>query len=159
MARKDEAVDGRLAAFVGLCRRAGLKATHQRLEIFRDLAGTAEHPGAEAVYRRVKARIPALSLDTVYRTLRLLEARGVIARVASAGDRARFDANTEPHCHFVCRRCGRVLDFFDEDLGELAAPAGAAALGAVESVRVELQGVCRDCQAAGRGAGRGRPRA
>ena len=65
----------RVAEFVAACRRQGVKATHQRTEILRELAGTEEHPDAETIHERVRQRIPALSLDTVYRTLKLLEAR------------------------------------------------------------------------------------
>ena len=94
----------RVADFVEVCRRQGVKATHQRTEILRELAGTQEHPDAETIYARVRQRIPAISLDTVYRTLRLLEEKGVIARVGSMRDRTRFDANTDRHHHFVCSR-------------------------------------------------------
>ena len=142
-----DTVAERLTTFLGMCRQVGLKATHQRAEIYRELAGTKEHPDAATVYRRVRRRIPAISLDTVYRTLRLLEAKGVISRVVSRGDRTRFDADTERHHHFVCRGCGAVKDFYDEELNALCAPPEAAALGKVESVQVALLGVCTACSA------------
>ena len=142
-----DVVEERLAAFIKMCRKVGLKATHQRAEIYRELARTDEHPDAETVFRRVRRRIPAISLDTVYRTLRLMEEKGTILRVVSLGDRTRFDANTEQHHHFVCRECGAVKDFDSEGLNDLRAPPEAAALGTVESFQVELRGICVPCRA------------
>jgi Fur family peroxide stress response transcriptional regulator len=138
-------VQDRLARFTAFCRRQGLKVTHQRTEIFRELARTEEHPDAETIHARVRKRIPALSLDTVYRTLRTLEEYGVISRVGSTRERIRFDANTERHHHFVCTECGKVGDFYCDAFDDVEAPSEVAAMGNVNSVYVELRGVCREC--------------
>lgn len=142
-----EQVDRRVADFLAGCRRQGVKATHQRAEILRELAGTTEHPGAETIHARVRRRIPALSLDTVYRTLRMLEEKGIIGRVGSLRDRARFDANTDPHHHFVCSGCGMIGDFYSDALDRFPVPREVAAMGSVEGAYVELRGRCRKCQA------------
>lgn len=149
MVARDE-IERRLARFQEACRQQGLKVTHQRTEVFRELAKTEEHPGAETIYKRVRKRIPALSLDTVYRTLRTLEDQGVIGRVGSGHDRIRFDANTDKHHHFVCTRCGAVRDFYSDELSALQAPPQAADMGEVDDVYIELRGVCRRCQGAER---------
>ncbi len=81
-------VEKRVAAFLDICRRQGIRATHQRTEILRELAGSEEHPDAETILGRVRRRVPAISVDTLYRTLKLLEDKGVIARVASMRDQA-----------------------------------------------------------------------
>jgi Fur family peroxide stress response transcriptional regulator len=138
-------IERRVADFVSACQRQGIKATHQRLEILRELAGTEEHPDAETLYARVHDRLPTLSLDTVYRTLRLFEEKGVITRVGSIRDRARFEANTERHHHFVCTSCGKICDFYSEELNEEAAKARAGEFGQPESVHVEVRGRCADC--------------
>ncbi|MBN1268673.1 MAG: transcriptional repressor [Kiritimatiellae bacterium] len=135
-----------MASFASLCRRAGIRATHQRMEIFRELAGTEEHPDVETIYRSVRRRIPEISLDTVYRTLRLLEEKGIISKVSHPGDRARFDANPDRHHHFICTKCGLVHDFYSEELNRFRPPGGMAAVGKVESVHVELRGICRACR-------------
>jgi len=135
----------RMAAFADVCRRHGVKATHQRMEIYRELARTQEHPDAEAIYTEVKKRIPAISLDTVYRTLRLLEEKEVISRVGAIRDRARFDANERPHHHFICTECGLVRDFYSDKLDAFPPPKDVKAFGAVKSVHVEMRGVCKAC--------------
>jgi Fur family transcriptional regulator, peroxide stress response regulator len=140
-------IERRVAEFVDACRRQGIKATHQRTEILRELVATQEHPDAETIYNRVRRRIPTISLDTVYRTLRTLEDMGAIARVGSMRDRVRFDANTDRHHHFVCRECGMIGDFCSDVLDRFQVPPEAAEMGTVDWVYVELRGRCRKCQA------------
>jgi Fur family peroxide stress response transcriptional regulator len=98
------------------------------------------------IYLRVRQRIPAISVDTIYRTLKLLEGKGVIARVASTRDRARFDANMERHHHFVCIQCGMIGDFYSDLLDRLPVPGEVAEMGSIEGVYVELRGICRKCK-------------
>jgi Fur family peroxide stress response transcriptional regulator len=137
--------------FLAQCARAGIKATHQRREIYRELARTEEHPDAETIHKRVKRRIPAISLDTVYRNLRTLEEHSIIRRVGATGYRARFDAKLAPHHHFVCTRCGLIRDFHDSRLEGLQPPEQVLALGKVSSLHIEVRGVCTNCApAAGR---------
>ncbi|MBC8317138.1 MAG: transcriptional repressor, partial [Desulfobulbaceae bacterium] len=64
-----KSVQGKLRDFEKACRKANLKITHQRLEIFRELAKALDHPSAESLYKRLQKKLPTLSLDTVYRTL------------------------------------------------------------------------------------------
>jgi Fur family peroxide stress response transcriptional regulator len=141
-----EEVEKRVSEFPGICRRHGVKATHQRTEIYRELAGTNEHPDAETIYTRVRKRIPAISLDTVYRTLRLLEKKGFISRVGSFGERTRFDADTDRHHHFVCTECGFIGDIYNEEWNTFRAPSNARTIGTVNSIHVELRGICKACQ-------------
>ena len=139
-------VEKRVAGFLSACQEHGIRVTHQRTEILRELAGTEAHPDAETLFERVRKRIPAISLNTVYQTLRLLEEKRVIARVGSMRDKARFDANSDRHHHFVCSECGLIGDFYSDALDRLMAPAEISAIGTVNSVHVELRGLCRKCE-------------
>ena len=127
-------------------RQAGLRATHQRYEILSELTNLDEHPDADAIYRKVRKRIPTISLDTVYRTLRLLEQKGVIKRVGTRQEKTKFDANTERHHHFVCSHCGQIFDFYSDRLDNLDVSADINNVGVPESVYIELHGVCNACQ-------------
>ena len=140
-------VQKRVDAFSQACRRYGVKATHQRREIYRELAGTNEHPDVETIYDRVRKRIPEISLDTVYRTLHLLEKKGLIGRVGFLGDKTRFDANTDRHHHFVCTECGFMGDFYHEEWNNFRARSNVMNMGTVNSIHVELRGLCRACKA------------
>ena len=144
-------VERRMQGFKDACARAGVKITPQRVEVFREVARTAEHPDAETVARRVRERMSNVSLDTVYRTLGLLEELGLVAKVDVLCDRARFDANRERHHHFVCTACGLVRDFVHPEWDRCAVPEEVKALGKVRSMHVQLRGVCAKCGAKRKG--------
>jgi len=138
-------VERRIQAFVQTCRRQGMKVTHQRMEIVRELAASAEHPDAETVYQAVCGRVPSISRDTVYRTLATLEVEGLIRKVSPLVESARYDANTERHHHFICTVCGLVRDFYSEDLDDLPIPPAVKTFGEIESAQVEVRGICSAC--------------
>jgi Fur family peroxide stress response transcriptional regulator len=138
-------IDKRISAFTRICRQSGIRATHQRREVFREVAGTDEHPDAETIYKRVRERMPTVSLDTVYRTLSLLEEKGLLKRLELFSGRTRFDANTQPHHHFICTECGLVRDFTSEEMDALAWPNEVGSWGDVRSVNVQLRGICSGC--------------
>jgi Fur family peroxide stress response transcriptional regulator len=129
-------------------RDAGLRLTHQRLEVVRVIAADETHPDVETVYRAVRERVPTISLDTVYRTLATLTERGLIARVLFTPGPARYDANPARHHHFVCTRCGLVRDVQDagSDLDAIRATAEVTRIGRADAVTVQFRGVCARCQ-------------
>jgi len=135
----------RLEEFKKLFRARGLKITHQRMEVFRELAGSEEHPDAERIFRKVRKRIPAISLDTVYRILATLEEQGLIRKAEGLSHSTRYDANRDHHHHFVCTRCGTVRDFYSEAMDQLAIPKHVASLGEVQSAQVLIRGICSAC--------------
>jgi Fur family peroxide stress response transcriptional regulator len=138
-------VERRVQTFVQTCRRQGMKITHQRREIFRELAASTEHPDAETVYQAVYRRVPSISRDTVYRTLATLEVEGLIRKVSPLVERARYDANSDRHHHFICTVCGMVRDFYSEDLDDLPIPPTVKTLGEIESAQVQVRGICSVC--------------
>jgi Fur family transcriptional regulator, peroxide stress response regulator len=148
MALPSDDIEGRVKAFQDFCQSRGFKATPQRLEIFRQVARTDEHPEADVVCARVRKRMPTVSPDTIYRTLAFLEQNGLIRKLSRLHGASRFDANVEKHHHFVCTECGGAWDVYSETLDHLTAPPEAARLGAVTSIHTELHGVCTACQAA-----------
>ena len=140
-------VEQRMERFTEACRRADVKLTHQRMEIFREVAETGDHPDAEGVFQGVRKRMPTLALDTVYRTLWRLNDLGLITTLGPPRERTRFDANLSRHHHFVCVRCGLTRDFYSEKFDLLRLPASVKAIGHAETTRVEVRGVCLKCGA------------
>lgn len=138
-------LERRIKRFTETCSRAGIKVTHQRTEIFREVACSDEHPDAETVYQRVSKRVTGISRDTVYRTLSTLEAQGLISRTSAMGSAVRYDANMDRHHHFVCKVCGQVNDFASEALDDLPIPRSVKAFGSVESAQVQVRGICLSC--------------
>ena len=150
MAPSKAEVDRRMGAFVRACRQSDLKITHQRTEIFRQLVSTDQHPDAETLFERTQRRIPTVSPDTVYRTLALLEAQGLVRRVDVFRGRARFDATMARHHHFICGRCGLVRDFTSKALDAFKPPRHVLSWGDVEYAQVQLRGTCAKCRLKGR---------
>ncbi len=137
----------RLDHLKAVARRTGVKLTHQRLEIFRELASTDEHPSADTIFRAVQQRVPTVSVDTVYRTLWMLHDLGLVTTLGPQRDGVRFDANLDPHHHYVCVRCRLVRDFESADLNALRVPDAVKDLGTIADAHVEVRGVCAKCLA------------
>lgn len=138
-------IERRLEHFKEICREAGLKLTHQRMEIFREVAQTGDHPDAEKVYQGVRERLPTVSLDTVYRTLWMLNDLELISTMGSSRGRTRFDANLNRHHHFVCVRCGLTQDLYSDKFDNLRPPDTVNAIGIVKETKVEVRGICHQC--------------
>ena len=126
-------------------RARGLRLTRPRRLILDVVRATDAHPTAAFVYRKVRRRLPRVSLATVYRNLRMLAAEGFLAERTDAGGR-RFDGNTGPHDHFTCLTCGRIYDVpaRDEWSGRrrIAARTGFEVL----DHRTEYYGRCAACR-------------
>jgi Fur family peroxide stress response transcriptional regulator len=135
-----------LARLEAAVRGAGVKLTHQRLEILRELARTEAHPDAETIFRAVQERVPTVSLDTVYRTLWMLRDLGLVTTLGPSRHGVRFDVNLDRHHHYVCVRCGLVRDFESEALDGLRIPEAVTTFGSVVGAQVEVRGLCASCQ-------------
>ena len=139
-------LDRRFNRFKAGMKRAGIKITHQRIEIFREVANSCDHPDVATVFDGVRKRLPTISLDTVYRTLWLFIDLGFISSLSARGDRVRFDANDRPHHHFVCGSCGLTRDFYCEQVDRIALPKEVEAMGTVEVRQMEVRGICSSCR-------------
>ena len=139
-------VERRVAAFVEALRADGQRVTRQRLEVAREIARTSTHPDVETVYENVRARIPTISLDTVYRTLATLERRGFVRRMEAVTGPTRYDPNLERHDHFICTNCGLIRDIYGNYQECVRVPESVPDVGRVESVTVQLRGLCSQCQ-------------
>ena len=122
------------------------KHFRKRDAILTCLRQTTEHPSAEWVYSQLKQEIPDLSLGTVYRNLSLFKEQGLITSLGTVKGVERFDANTEPHVHYICTGCGKVLDLHQiqvpEDLNQAAATDSG---GEVTGCQLTFTGVCGQC--------------
>ena len=111
MSAQTDTLPKKLKALKQSCLDTGLKLTHQRIEIYRELLSAADHPSAETLFQRLRKTLPTLSLDTVYRTLSTFEDHNLVSRIQTAESQARFEAKMEPHHHAICNKCGKISDF------------------------------------------------
>lgn len=136
----------------------GVVLTPQRLAVVEFLKKTTMHPTADDIYRKLKKKYPTMSQATVYTTLELLLKIGEVRRLAIRKDKACFDPNPTPHHHFLCQRCGRILDIEvscpiskaggTKEYEEIDCPVFKAAVEQghnVKGVRAYLYGICASC--------------
>lgn len=124
-----------------LCVERGLKMTGQRRVIARVLSEAADHPDVEELYRRASVLDERISIATVYRTVRLLEEKGILERRDFGGGRARYEPSEHGlHYHLIDVDTGKVVEFEDAEHERLMR-AVAARLGfELVSLRLELFG-------------------
>jgi Fe2+ or Zn2+ uptake regulation protein len=130
------------------------RSTRQLAATYEVLAASADHPTADQLLQRVRARVPRVSLGTIYRNLEKLEEQGRLRVVRLAGGVAHYDAMIGEHDHFVCEACGAVTDLID--LHERHAPARASTSAAlarrgcvVRWQTTAVYGTCPQCAAPG----------
>lgn len=145
MKTKTTEIERRMQGLREAVRKRGVKLTHQRLEIFREVAASTDHPDAETVFRAVQKRLPTVSLDTVYRTLWLLNDLGLVSTLGPKKERVRFDANLTHHHHYICVRCGLARDFESDELNALHLPDSVREFGSIDVMQVEVRGLCKRC--------------
>ena len=109
-----------------------MKYSRQRECIREFLAGRHDHPTAETVYTSVKKEYPNISLGTVYRNLSLLTEVGEIQKISTGMGPDRFDWNTTPHYHVLCKKCGSVMDLKMENIDHINILAGNEFEGRIE---------------------------
>ncbi|MCX7988667.1 MAG: transcriptional repressor [Thermodesulfovibrio sp.] len=134
-----------LEEFVKKCKECGLKITPQRISIYKEVLNSENHPSAEIIYRRIKRIHPGISFDTVNRTLLTLSEMGLLEIVEGSGDVRRFDPNNKNHHHFRCKKCGKIVDFYNESYDKLEVPDYLKKKFIINKVRVLLEGICDNC--------------
>ena len=144
--KSSEELDKKTDWFANKCRKMGLKVTPQRVEVFRELFQTDEHPSAEMLHRKIKEKFPSISLDTVNRTLITLSEIGAAHIVEGSGDAKRYDAGLDDHQHFKCVRCKRIIDFHYKPYDDIKLPAFINKKFKVLKKTVYLEGVCNFCK-------------
>ena len=123
------------------------KNSKKRQALFDALRATTEHPSAEMLYAWLKPDYPEMSLGTVYRNLAVLAADGAVVSVGRVDGHERYDARTEPHTHFICRSCHRVIDLELPDLVSGLYAAIDDSSGCLsESYSLSVVGLCGECR-------------
>jgi len=102
------------------CQARGMRMTEQRRVIARVLSESADHPDVEELYRRAAAIDSKISLSTVYRTVKLFEDAGILARHDFGDGRSRYEqVPDEHHDHLIDVKTGKVIEFRDEEIERL----------------------------------------
>jgi Fur family ferric uptake transcriptional regulator len=125
-----------------LCADKGLRITEQRRVIARILSESEDHPDVETLHERASTIDPKISIATVYRTVRLFEEAGILARHEFGDGRARYEAaSDEHHDHLIDVETGKVVEFVDEELEALQKRIAEKLGFRLVDHRMELYGV------------------
>ena len=124
------------------CAARGMRMTEQRRVIARVVEAAVDHPDVEELHRRAVAIDPKISLSTVYRTVRLLEQKGILARHEFGEGRRRYEeARSEHHDHLIDVDGGRVIEFRSEEIEKLQERVARELGFKLVGHRLELYGV------------------
>jgi Fur family ferric uptake transcriptional regulator len=124
------------------CAEYGLRMTGQRRVIAQVLSSATDHPDVEEVHRRAHALDPRISLSTVYRTLKLFSAKGILERHDFGHGRGRYEAAMgEHHDHLLDVETGRVIEFSNADIEALQERVARELGFELVGHRLELYGV------------------
>jgi Fur family transcriptional regulator, peroxide stress response regulator len=128
-----------------IMKQEGLRITPQRFAVYANLLGRADHPTVEQILEDVNADLPIASKASIYSALTVLREVNLVREVLLDEGVTRYDANVNPHHHFVCRDCGVIQDlpwqaFSCFDLSQFSAEVLA------ESYEVTVKGLCATCR-------------
>src|SRR5437660_6956360 len=134
----------------GWLKERGVRLTRQRQILLDLIDKTGEHLDAERLYQMAKEQDPKLNRVTVYRTLKMLKAGGLVDELDLmhyAGDQHYYETRLkQEHAHVVCLRCGKVEEFFGEPLARLRKQIESHFGFQVLLARTEVGGYCSHCQ-------------
>lgn len=121
----------------------GIKPTYQRLVILGAVLDHPVHPTIRALHAALVKKIPTLSKTTLYSTLSLFAAKGLVRALTIDPGEIRYDGSPAPHHHFYCSACGAILDV---DISCATGRAGVLDGHRIDEVHGYFKGVCRDCR-------------
>ena len=102
------------------CITKGVKLTDQRRVIAKVMSESSDHPNVDELYKRVNMVDPKISIATVYRTVKLFEESGILAKHDFKGGKARYEELSESHHdHLIDVKTGEIIEFVNEDIEKL----------------------------------------
>lgn len=131
-----------------LCEANGISLTSKRRVICRVIEESEEHPDASMVYIKARKIDPTIGIATVYRTLKLMRAKGVVDLHSFGQEHSHFESPAKKHHdHLICVDCGRIEEFHHKELERIKLKVAKKHGFKMESHRLNLYGVCSSCTA------------
>lgn len=123
-----------------------ISVTPQRVAVLSILESRRDHPNAEQIYQEVQRQMPAISFNTVYKTLEVFCQKGLVIKVNPLHEVARYDIETDHHAHLICRQCHSIIDLPEEVASAPPLSEEAQAGFQVERYSLTYWGLCPQCQ-------------
>ena len=121
----------------------GLRSSYQRIKILEYLDKNRIHPTVDMIYEGLKQELPSISKTTIYNTLKVFVENGLISGLTISGYETMYDGEPNPHSHFLCKRCGCVMDIEEVECPCLRKEVDG---NLVEEVHLYFKGVCKECK-------------
>lgn len=121
-----------------------IRPSVQRIAIMDYLLTHPIHPTIDDVYQELYKTIPTLSKTTIYNTLRMMSEKNAAQMITIDEHRVCYDGNTTPHVHFFCKKCGKVIDLFDEKAPKTTRRKVIEG-NIVDEQQLYYKGICADC--------------
>ncbi len=118
--------------------------TSQRKIIFDYLKNTTSHPSSEEIYFEARKRLPRISKGTVYRNLKALKENGEIQEI-SIKNESRYDGDISSHAHYICQKCGRIFDIFEDCRDCKILKHKEIRVGKINQYQINFYGICKKC--------------
>ncbi len=135
-----------ISFFIEGCRKKGVKVTPQRIALFKILSDKSLHPTIAEIYERTRADFPSMSLNTVYKTVRLFTELGFLSQFKSKDSTIRFEAKIKPHHHIICLKCRKISDVFDKSLDSIKLSSSKKDDFDIVKHDVIFYGYCNNCK-------------
>lgn len=132
-------------------KEANIRITPQRYAILEYLVESHSHPTADEIYKHLEHRFPNMSVATVYNNLRLFTEIGFVVEMSYGDGSSRFDFTSTRHYHAICDECGKIVDVNYPGLEDVEAATERLTGFIVREHRLEMYGLCPDCQKAEKG--------
>jgi len=102
------------------CKKKGVKLTDQRKLVAQIMTDSHDHPNVDKLYKRVSKIDSKISIATVYRTVKLFEESGILAKHEFKGSKARYEElNESHHDHLIDIKSGEIIEFVDDEIEKL----------------------------------------
>lgn len=137
-----------LNSYIEQLRANKVRITDQRVAILKYFIDSRNHPTVRDIYEELKEDYPNLSVATIYNNLEIFIEHGIITDLSCSKDATHFDLSEPPHYHAVCKNCGKIVDFSLSDLEHVREQVEQLTGFEVHSHRLEVYGLCPDCQKA-----------
>lgn len=137
-------------ALIAQLAKRGVRMTTQRRLLVSIIQDSSRHLDAAALLKAAKQKDPNIDRATVYRTIALLKALGLIDELDLMhleGEKHYYEAKTSrDHCHMACFRCGAIMEYASASFEELKKEMAKESGFQIQVVRLEVGGLCKQCR-------------
>ena len=137
-----------LNSFKSYLTKHSLRNTHERLTVLDEVLRCNKHFDPDTLFIRLKKQNKKISRATIYRTLDLLVASGLLKKLNFTQQISRYEINKDvrTHDHFFCLRCGKIIEMYDDALHKIHRRMSVKYQIQIADYTHQIYGKCPDCQ-------------